>query len=469
MGKIQEQGEAPSSHSLQRLTSSNVTLQKLESQLAARSRLSRSYRLTRLATSRAPQLFSKLPPRAAPSASPGPAPKRARFDANDDEVEERPQASSAAGPSRVNGSAAAGTSALEQDDEAERIVSGPDGGEGNALAGPSNASRVNGAAVEQERLAGASGSGSGRQVATASPRRREGMMMMGLDDGAEEDSEPEPDTEESEAEDTPRRSSRRIPAVEHLRPPQVNGHSQGSASGGAAPGSSSSPQPIDRGVGRAPLQNGARIATPIVDLTDSNDEDENAPPPRAAAAAAISASTSFATLPELTNGTSAASASTTSSFTKDQKGKGKARAISSPPPPAPPKADDPPAPSLSTLTCPVCLGPPTPLVLTACGHAFCGPCLHASLAAGPALTPPPADLGPGTRGTRGRGGAAAQQAAQQIFVPTGGARARGARGRGRGTGGPGDGRADEPPGDLDKHCPVCRAPLRGGVSRFCSC
>jgi len=31
------------------------------------------------------------------------------------------------------------------------------------------------------------------------------------------------------------------------------------------------------------------------------------------------------------------------------------------------------------LTCPICLGPPNPLVATQCGHTFCGPCLFASL------------------------------------------------------------------------------------------
>jgi hypothetical protein len=29
-----------------------------------------------------------------------------------------------------------------------------------------------------------------------------------------------------------------------------------------------------------------------------------------------------------------------------------------------------------------------------------------------------------------------------------------------------DANAEDPPGELDKHCPVCRHPLRGGVSHF---
>jgi len=39
--------------------------------------------------------------------------------------------------------------------------------------------------------------------------------------------------------------------------------------------------------------------------------------------------------------------------------------------------------TLGELVCPVCLGPPTPLVFTECGHAFCGPCLHSALTSQP--------------------------------------------------------------------------------------
>ncbi|CAH7673264.1 hypothetical protein BY996DRAFT_4580517, partial [Phakopsora pachyrhizi] len=36
--------------------------------------------------------------------------------------------------------------------------------------------------------------------------------------------------------------------------------------------------------------------------------------------------------------------------------------------------------SLANLTCSICLGPPSPLVVTKCGHIACGGCLTASLA-----------------------------------------------------------------------------------------
>lgn len=39
--------------------------------------------------------------------------------------------------------------------------------------------------------------------------------------------------------------------------------------------------------------------------------------------------------------------------------------------------------SMNELVCPICLGPPTPLVVTECGHTFCGPCLHAAMVAQP--------------------------------------------------------------------------------------
>ncbi|GJN92770.1 hypothetical protein Rhopal_005808-T1 [Rhodotorula paludigena] len=137
----------------------------------------------------------------------------------------------------------------------------------------------------------------------------------------------------------------------------------------------------------------------------------------------------------------------------DRKGKRKA---SSPPPPA---ADA--LPSLSHLTCPICFGPPAPLALTSCGHAFCAPCLHAALVAGPALTPPPA----GGAAGRGRGGAAARGRAA---LAAAGLRGRGgSRGGGRGgsaaarRGGASDSDDDGDP-ELNKHCPVCRTPLYGG-------
>ncbi|GAA5832981.1 hypothetical protein JCM3766R1_000385 [Sporobolomyces carnicolor] len=136
--------------------------------------------------------------------------------------------------------------------------------------------------------------------------------------------------------------------------------------------------------------------------------------------------------------------------------------------------------SLATLSCPICLGPPTPLALTACGHAFCAPCLHAALVAGPALTPPPAPVP-----VRGRGGARARGRARGRGGSRGRGRGTGARGRGNTrASGPGLGAQwesddyedeegdpaslaslDDAAGgdpDLNKHCPVCRTPLYGG-------
>lgn len=106
--------------------------------------------------------------------------------------------------------------------------------------------------------------------------------------------------------------------------------------------------------------------------------------------------------------------------------------------------------SLANLSCPICLGPPTPLAMTICGHAFCGGCLHESLASGPELTPPPelngglgrynVGFGPGTGGGGGAGRG------------SGGAR------RGGRMGGGGE-------GELDARCPVCRTILRGGWNK----
>ncbi|GAA5886773.1 hypothetical protein JCM6882_005883 [Rhodosporidiobolus microsporus] len=162
---------------------------------------------------------------------------------------------------------------------------------------------------------------------------------------------------------------------------------------------------------------------------------------------------------------------------RDKKGKGKARAASSPLPPAadklssPSSTSDPPtvpsAPlgpdgeplrTLNHLTCPICFGPPAPLALTSCGHAFCAPCLHASLVAGPALTPPPAGPGGAQGGGLGR---------HPAFPYPGAAGARGrarARGGASGAGGRDAADADDDDGDpdLNKHCPVCRTALRGG-------
>lgn len=135
----------------------------------------------------------------------------------------------------------------------------------------------------------------------------------------------------------------------------------------------------------------------------------------------------------------------------------------SPSPPPRPSTKPPPvpdAPSLSTFCCPICLGPPTPLAMTSCGHAFCAPCLHASLAAGPALTPPPPNRG------HGFAGGVVVHGAGRVIVT-------GPEGvlhyvNGNLMGGPGvmpraggSGRAEES-SELDKRCPVCRTSLRGG-------
>lgn len=296
-------------------------------------------------------------------------------------------------------------------------------------------------------------------------------MMGGYVDDEEEDEEDddggsgsEPETVYSDDGVVPARLGHFLEAWDAglPTPPDriIRGRAHRNQPSNALLGSSTSPrQLVNPQAGRnprlPPASNG-RLAdpTPVLDLTDSNSDDEDVGP------AVGSGATSLSTLPALTNGNSAASISInggSGTFTREQKGKGKARAVSTPPPP--PSAA---GPSLATLTCPVCLGPPTPLALTACGHAFCAPCLHASLVAGPALTPPPPDLGPGTRGNRGGGGVGGA-ATSRIFVHSRG-RGRGGRGRGRGAWVETGNAPPAPPGELDKHCPVCRHPLRGGVS-----
>ncbi|GAA5985041.1 hypothetical protein JCM11641_000826 [Rhodosporidiobolus odoratus] len=157
----------------------------------------------------------------------------------------------------------------------------------------------------------------------------------------------------------------------------------------------------------------------------------------------------------------------------DAKGKGRALPSSSPRPPsnsvasasasASTNADSDALPTLNHLTCPICFGAPTPLALTACGHAFCAPCLHASLVAGPALSPPPPGGAGAGRGSARRGGSAGVNEAR-LFNRGRGSPARGGRGGGRTLGGAGAGHGDEDEGDpeLNKHCPVCRTALYGG-------
>lgn len=73
--------------------------------------------------------------------------------------------------------------------------------------------------------------------------------------------------------------------------------------------------------------------------------------------------------------------------------------------------------TFAEFVCPICLGPPTPLVVTECGHAFCGPCLHSALTSQPIT-------------------------AQSLeSIPTIGGK------------------------DLEGTCPVCRHVLRGGWGR----
>ncbi|GAA6048538.1 hypothetical protein JCM3770_006542 [Rhodotorula araucariae] len=156
-------------------------------------------------------------------------------------------------------------------------------------------------------------------------------------------------------------------------------------------------------------------------------------------------------------------------LTADRKGKGKARprspslpaptflTSSSAPAASASAAEAPagPAPrSLAHLACPICFGAPTPLALTSCGHAFCAPCLHAALVAGPALTPPPPGSGRG-----GRAGARGGLSAAAGFPARTAVRRGGRAGPVGATAGGSD---DEGDPELDKHCPVCRTPLLGG-------
>ncbi|GAA6004133.1 hypothetical protein JCM10207_002442 [Rhodosporidiobolus poonsookiae] len=213
----------------------------------------------------------------------------------------------------------------------------------------------------------------------------------------------------------------------------------------------------------------------VLDLTDEGDVFSSSPPRPREPPLARTAGTSLFGAPPLTlddSDSDGEDAKPLSSLRKD-KGKGKARASPSSPaspivassaaadaPAGPVGPDGAPLPTLNHLTCPICFGPPAPLALTSCGHAFCAPCLHASLVAGPALTPPP----PAAAG-RGRGRMRGGPLPEAMFG-RGRGRGRGARGGGGGrtlgSGGAGD--DDEESGDpeLNKHCPVCRTALYGG-------
>ncbi|KDE06832.1 hypothetical protein MVLG_02868 [Microbotryum lychnidis-dioicae p1A1 Lamole] len=174
--------------------------------------------------------------------------------------------------------------------------------------------------------------------------------------------------------------------------------------------------------------------------------------------------------------------------------------------------------SLSNLTCPICFGPPVPIAATSCGHVFCAPCLHAALLAGPELTPPPPRVAAEVERNYGANGFGRRinpaGGGGGIFNPSRGRnrsrvgptttnnRSRSSYGGGASTYAhhptpPWDERIENddneeeelddyeiyhppnrnrqqvppplppppPPGELDKHCPVCRKPLRGGWGR----
>ncbi|GAA5849261.1 hypothetical protein JCM5353_005991 [Sporobolomyces roseus] len=214
-----------------------------------------------------------------------------------------------------------------------------------------------------------------------------------------------------------------------------------------------------------------RVSPAVLDLTDDGSDDdeplvfESRPSPLHS----IKPSASDDDLLIL----SSSSAKPFKPSTKKLDAKGKGRAIPSPSPSTAPPPSAETLPSLATLSCPICLGPPTPLALTQCGHAFCAPCLHAALVAGPALTPPPPGTStPPTRGrgrqrgrgnttTRGRWGVGVLGGGSGVGPPRSIA-SRGVNSRTGGGGGVSSDVEDEGDPELNKHCPVCRTPLYGG-------
>ncbi|GAA5968051.1 hypothetical protein JCM3765_003567 [Sporobolomyces pararoseus] len=280
-------------------------------------------------------------------------------------------------------------------------------------------------------------------------RAREGVFGMSLpgDEGDEEE-EGEPDTETSGSDQEEENGAARVA----IQPPFAS-----------RPSTSS---------------NGARLSAPrispaVLDLTDDGDDDDDPE---------VEITSRPSPLPKLETNSSDDVLILPSTSSSHPQPKGKSLSVPTPSPSPstqpPPSAETistgPSLPSLATLSCPICLGPPTPLALTACGHAFCAPCLHAALVAGPALTPPPpenAGRGRGTRGgTRARARARGRGRGRAAAATT--------RGRGRGSwqqrGGfissdDGVGEEEEDQEDisdgdpeLNKHCPVCRTPLYGG-------
>jgi len=214
-----------------------------------------------------------------------------------------------------------------------------------------------------------------------------------------------------------------------------------------------------------------RISPAVLDLTDDGSDDdeplvfESRPSPLHA----IKPSASDDDLLILSS--SSAKPFEPSTTKLDAKGKGRAIPSPSPSTAPPPSAET--LPSLATLSCPICLGPPTPLALTQCGHAFCAPCLHAALVAGPALTPPPPGTstpssttrgrgrGRGNSRTRGRWGVGVLGGGSGVGAPRSTA-SRGVNTRNGAGGGVSSDAEDEGDPELNKHCPVCRTPLYGG-------
>lgn len=217
-----------------------------------------------------------------------------------------------------------------------------------------------------------------------------------------------------------------------------------------------------------------RISPAVLDLTDDGSDDdeplvfESRPSPLHA----IKPSASDDDLLILSS--SSAKPFEPSTTKLDAKGKGRAIPSPSPSTAPPPSAET--LPSLATLSCPICLGPPTPLALTQCGHAFCAPCLHAALVAGPALTPPPPGTstpssttrgrgrGRGNSRTRGRWGVGVLGGGSGVGAPRSTA-SRGVNTRNGAGGGVSSDAEDEGDPELNKHCPVCRTPLYGGWAK----
>ncbi|BGP01715.1 Proteophosphoglycan 5 [Rhodotorula toruloides ATCC 204091] len=268
------------------------------------------------------------------------------------------------------------------------------------------------------------------------------------------DDDEEPSTAESDDEPVvasgsrslPARSSRNAAPVLDLTDSGDEGFS--SLSPGLASGSSSRPNPLANNVAPRPRLNirpGDSLFSTL-GAADDDDDDSLVFEDAAAISAkridkgkgkARDASTSAVPLADTTTTTNNAAATT---------------------------ADGEALPSLSHLTCPICFGPPAPLALTSCGHAFCAPCLHAALVAGPALTPPPAGTAGAGRGRGGRTGPMGEAA--RLFNTSTGARGRGRTARsgyaGRASAAATEDEDDEGDPELNKHCPVCRTPLYGG-------